>query len=96
MPELTSLLILNHHALIERFAIEADGQRVAFLSYTLERRRTMTIDIVATPHGESAAMRERLLAAACRWARENGYTALACCPEAREYLRRQKELQLAA
>lgn len=96
MPELTSLPTLAHHELIERFAFEAAGQRVAFLSYTLERRRTMTIDIVTAPACDTAAFGDRLLAAACSWARDNNYTVLACCPEARDYLRRQKDLKLAA
>ena len=96
MPELTSLPTLAHHELIERFAVEADGQRVAFLSYTLERRRTMTIDLVTAPDRDTAALGDRLLAAAFTWARDNHYTVIACCPEARDYLRRQKDLKLAA
>ena len=96
MPDLTSSPMLTHHPLIERFAIECEGRRVAFLSYTLERRRTMTIDVVAAPGGELTAMCDHLLAAAIRWARDNSYTVLPCCPPAREYLRREKTLQIAA
>jgi hypothetical protein len=89
MLEPTTVHTLVHHPLIERFAIECDGHRVAFLSYTLERRRTMTIDVVWTQASDGLGMSDRLLTSAIAWGRDHGYTVLGCCPPAREFLRRQ-------
>ena len=84
------------HPLLERFAIECDGRRLAFLSYTLERRRTMTIDVVSVPSGDALALSDRLLTSAIVWARDNGYTVLGFCPPAQEFLRRERVPQPAA
>ena len=91
MLEPTTAHTLVHHPLIERFTIECDGRRLAFLSYTLERRRTMTIDVVAVPAGDAFAMGDVLLATAVAWGREQGYTVLAFCPPAQDYLHRRRE-----
>jgi predicted GNAT family acetyltransferase len=96
MQEFTTNPTLVHHPLIDRFAIECDGRRLAFLSYTLERRRTMTIDIVMVPPGDALHMSDRLLASALAWARDNNYTVLPFCPPAQEFVRRARELQPAA
>ena len=91
MLEPTTAHTLVHYPLIERFSIECDGRRVAFLSYTLERRRTMTIDVVAVPAGDGVGMGELLLATALAWAREHGYTVVAFCPPAQDFLRRERQ-----
>ena len=96
MQEFTTADTLVHHPLIDRFAIECDGRRLAFLSYTLERRRTMTIDVVMVPSGDATHMSDRLLASALAWARDNHYTVLPFCPPAQEFLRRAREPQPAA
>ena len=96
MAELTPAQTLVHHPLIDRFAIECDGRRLAFLSYTLARRRTMTIDVVTVPAGDPLAMSDRLLASALGWARDHGYTVVALCPPAQEFLRRARTPQSAA
>ena len=96
MQEVTTTHTLVHYPLIDRFAIECDGRRVAFLSYTLERRRTMTIDVVMVPAGDALALGDRLLVSAISWARDNGYTVLPFCPPAQEFLRRERAPRPAA
>ena len=90
MPDLLMSQAVVHHPLIDRFAIECEGRRIAFLSYTLERRRTMTIDVIRAP-GEYGPLAGVLLAAAITWGREQGYTVLGFCPDAQAYLRRERE-----
>jgi hypothetical protein len=96
MQDLSTAHTLAHHPLIDRFTIECEGRRLAYLSYTLERRRTMTIDVVMAPDGDVLNMSDRLLASAIAWGRDNGYTVLAFCPPAREFLRRERAPQPAA
>ena len=95
MQEFPTAQTLVHHPLIDRFAIECDGRRIAFLSYTLERRRTMTIDVVTVP-ADALHLSDRLLASALAWARENNYTVLPFCPPAHEFLRRERSPRPAA
>ena len=96
MQEFTTAHTLVHHPLIDRFAIECDGRRLAFLSYTLERRRTMTIDVVRVPADDALHMSDRLLASALAWAREHNYTVLPFCAPAQDFLRRERAPQPAA
>ena len=72
---------------IDRFSLEREGRRVGFLSYTLERRKTMLIDVIEVePDIEIDQIRGELMMAAVDWAREHGFLVLAQCPRARALL----------
>ena len=72
---------------IDRFSVESDGRRLGFLSYTLERRKTMLIDfVVVDPQSGTDDIRVELVTAAVVWAREHGFLILAVCPAARAML----------
>ena len=70
-----------HRTEIERFVCERDGRRAGFLSYTLERRKTLVIDCVevAPEFGEDGVGPE-LMDAALTWARAHGFVVVGTEP----------------
>jgi predicted GNAT family acetyltransferase len=75
---------LVHLQDIERFALEQGGKRIGFLSYTLERRKTMLIDVVVVdPDAQGDPVDSELMTAAVSWARDHGFLIIAQCAVAR-------------
>jgi len=78
---------LVHLPDIERFALEQNGKRIGFLSYTLERRKTMLIDVVEVhPDAQGEPVDSELMTAAVGWARQHGFMIIAQCAIARAML----------
>lgn len=71
-----------HREAIERFVCERDGCRAGFLSYTLERRKTLVIDCVEVAPGyRENGVAGELMDAALAWARTRGFVVVGAEPE---------------
>jgi predicted GNAT family acetyltransferase len=73
MPVDVALSTVTHRTEIERFVCEREGRRAGFLSYTLERRKTLVIDVVEVePEYRRDGVVHELMNAALTWARAHG------------------------
>jgi predicted GNAT family acetyltransferase len=72
---------VTHRIEIERFVCERDGRRAGFLSYTLERRKTLVIDCVEVePEDGHDDVARELMDAALAWARSHGFVVVGSEP----------------